>query len=297
MGDGVKHFALLGAAGYIAPKHMEAIKHVGGELVAVCDPHDSVGVVDRYSKNCLYFREFERFERYLSTDVPVDYLVVCTPNYLHDSHAALGLRIGADVILEKPACVHTRNLDRLSALEIKYQPHPVRVWCVLQLRHSPIVQQLKTKYAEGYYEVDVKYYTPRGSWYDYSWKGDPQKSGWVVTNIGIHLFDLMVYLFGDSTLDAQILHNCGKRHASGVLFLQRATVRWHLSTDPDSLPVRMMMIRGEQSVDLSREFGDLHTTAYKEILAGNGVSLSEARRSLKITESLLDKYLERYGND
>ena len=282
-----KRFAMLGAAGYIAPRHMEAIKHVGGDLVAVCDPHDSVGILDRYFPDCLYFREFERFERYLDIEPQkIDYLVVCSPNYLHDAHAAFGLRIGADVILEKPASVRVHNVDRLIELE---RSSKGVVWCILQLRHSEIVQQIRERIAPQHHQVSVRYWTPRGEWYLYSWKGDIQKSGWIVTNIGVHLFDLLIYLFGDCK--TAVLGGGNSEFAYGTLELKTATVGWDLTTLKSYKPTRTIQVDGLSGIDLSSGFTNLHNLSYERIMAKDGFRLRDARPAIEVSEWLLDQYI------
>lgn len=282
---------MLGAAGYIAPRHMEAIKHVGGDLIAACDPHDSVGILDRYFPDCLYFREFERFDRYLGMEPGmVDYLVVCSPNYLHDAHAAFGLRIGADVILEKPVSVRVHNIDRLIELE---RSTSGRVWSILQLRHSLTVQELRSKYSSGKHNVVVNYYTPRGEWYLYSWKGDIQKSGWIVTNIGVHLFDILIHIFGDCK--KAILRGGNSEYAYGQLYLERAEVHWDLSTLKDRRPTRRIKVDDSLPIDLSNGFTNLHTISYEHIMKKEGFRLTDARPAIEVSEWLLDQHLSSRG--
>lgn len=261
-------FALIGV-GYVAPRHMQAIKDVGGELVAALDPHDSVGILDRYFPRCLYFREPERFERWLYKH-PVDYVSVCSPNYLHDAHCMMAMRNGASVICEKPLTITERNLEPLLEME---RDTGTKVYTVLQCRlHSEAVRAKKA-YTEGPYLVRVDYVTPRGPWYRYSWKGDVEKSGGIITNIGIHLFDLCYWMFGKAD-------DIGKK----TVHFENATVNWCLGID-GSFPRRRFLV-GTNPVDLTFGFNNLHTKSYREIMKGHGFGIEDARESIRIVEAL-----------
>lgn len=275
-------FALIGAAGYVAPRHMQAIKDVGGELVAALDPHDSVGILDRHFPNCLYFREPERFDRWLSKHM-VDYVSVCSPNYLHDSHCLMAIRNGADVICEKPLCNYERNIDNLAEWEIKTGK---KVNVILQCRLHPEATRIKPKVAEGFYAVNVNYRTPRGSWYLHSWKGDAEKSGGLPTNIGVHLFDLCGWLFGALKENGGIEHTTRvlSDEAWGSFEMERAIVSWDLSTKQGP-PARIFNV-GSDSIDLTTGFTDLHTRSYENILAGNGFGIEDARPAIRIVEKI-----------
>jgi UDP-N-acetyl-2-amino-2-deoxyglucuronate dehydrogenase len=271
-------YALIGAAGYIAPKHIQAIKDVGGDLVAALDPHDSVGRLDQYFPGCLYFRETERFDRWLSKN-PVDYVSICSPNYLHDAHCLLAMRSGADVICEKPLVCHERNLDNLAEWEIKTGKN---VNAVLQCRLHKEAIRAKNEYSEGVYALKVDYRTPRGQWYNQSWKGDVEKSGGIVTNIGVHLFDLSMWLFGPS-----IQFQVDKLEADtigGSVWLDRAEMYWELSVKQGE-PKRVFKVNHDE-VNLTNGFTDLHTETYKQILAGNGFGIEDARPAIRLVEAI-----------
>jgi len=268
---------------------MKAIKDLGHELVAAMDPHDSVGVLDQYFLDTDFFTEIERFDRHLDKlrrqGNGIDYLVVCSPNYLHDAHIRFGLRLGADVICEKPLVLNPWNLDALGEIE---RETGRRVYTIMQLRLHPEVIKLKKKVEEGpkekIYHVQLDYLTTRGKWYDYSWKGDVSKSGGILTNIGIHFFDMLIWIFGEA--EAYTIGKMSPRYAEGRLRLARANVEWRLSTDYDRLPekvkaqggltYRALMIDGE-AFEFSGGFEDLHTRSYEEILAGKGFGVEDAR--------------------
>jgi len=271
-------FALTGAAGYIAPKHIQAIKDISGDLVAVLDPHDSVGRLDRNFPECLYFRESERFDRWLSKN-PVDYVSICSPNYLHDSHCLLAMRNGADVICEKPLVLNERNLDNILTWEEKTAK---KVNVVLQCRLHPEAIKAKNQFSEGVYYLKVDYRTPRGAWYNQSWKGDVEKSGGLVTNIGIHLFDLSMWLFG-TWLQWQV-DTLTQDEASGFLTLERAEMEWRLSLK-QGVPKRMFVVNSTE-IDLTNGFQDLHTETYKRILAGDGFGVEDIRGATRIVEAI-----------
>lgn len=261
-------FAIIGV-GYVAPRHMKAIKDIGGELCAVLDPHDSVGILDSYFPNCLYFREVERFERWLYK-YGVDYVSVCSPNYLHDSHCMMAMRCGADVICEKPVTLNVRNLYSLAELESKTGQ---KVNVVLQSRLHPEAVKAKQTYTGMDHKVHIDYITPRGKWYDYSWKGDAAKSGGVTTNIGIHLFDLCAWMFGR---DVHITKE--------KIFFESAEVTWNLSTKGDK-PKRVFEIDGNL-IDITNGFNDLHTELYWKVVSGEGFGLEDILTATRIIERL-----------
>tara|TARA_R110000850_G_scaffold218852_2_gene344402 strand:- start:21682 stop:22668 length:987 start_codon:yes stop_codon:yes gene_type:complete len=291
----MKNFALIGAAGYIAPRHMKAIKETGNNLVAAMDNFDSVGVIDSYFPNADFFVEFERFDRHISKlqfekKMKLDYLSVCTPNYLHDSHIRFGLRENADVICEKPLVMNPWNID---ALKIVEEQTGKRIWNILQLRLHPSIIALKEKVDNGpadkIYDVDLTYLTSRGNWYYTSWKGELNKSGGIATNIGVHFYDMLAWIFGE--VKENVVHVHSHDRAAGYLQLERARVRWFLSINEDVLPkevqvkgqrtYRSITIEGEE-LEFSDGFTDLHTLSYQEILNGNGFGMEEARQAVEI---------------
>jgi UDP-N-acetyl-2-amino-2-deoxyglucuronate dehydrogenase len=292
------NFALIGAAGYIAPRHMEAIQKTGNILVAALDPHDSVGVLDRYFPQAKFFTEFERFDRHIDKlgrmGKGIDFLSVCSPNYLHDSHVRFGLRSGADVICEKPLVINPWNLDALEDLEREYQR---KIYNILQLRLHPGIQKLKETLEKAPQphkrDIELTYITSRGSWYHSSWKGDIQKSGGIATNIGIHFFDMLLWLFGNCS--TQEVHWNNNESASGFLELHHANVRWFLSIDENLLPeevksqgkrtFRSLKMQGEEW-EFSTGFEDLHHLSYQWILEGKGFALQEARPSIELVHQL-----------
>lgn len=300
------NFALVGVAGYIAPRHLRAIQEVGGRLVAAADPHDAVGRLDAFGFNVRYFPEIERFDRFLykrrhgAEGDAVDYVSICTPNYLHDAHVRLALRNGAHAICEKPLVINPWNLDQLEQLEAETSR---RVFTVLQLRLHPALIALKARLdaevadlatssaaSSSRHQVDLTYITSRGAWYDVSWKGQQEKSGGVAVNIGIHLFDLLLWLFGPCSRVR--VHVAESRRMAGSLELERADVRWRLSVNHSDLPpdvaaqgkttFRSLSIDGTE-VEFSEGFTDLHTEVYKTILAGNGFGIADARPSIELT--------------
>jgi UDP-N-acetyl-2-amino-2-deoxyglucuronate dehydrogenase len=284
-----KTFALIGAAGYVAPRHMASIRDTGGELVAALDPHDSVGVLDSYAPACLYFREPERFDRWLSRN-PVDYVVVCSPNYLHDAHCLMAMRNGADVICEKPLALHEHNLDNLAEWE---QRTGRRVNVILQCRLHPSAQAAQ-RWVDGADRVcwaEVRYFTPRGRWYDWSWKGDPAKSGGILFNLGIHLFDLACWLFGDC--DEAWLSGISDRHADGHIEFDQADVAWRLSSEGTERKRQFEIWdpntpRNIVRIDLSDGFEGLHAESYRRIMAGWGFTIESIRPATRLVEGLRD---------
>ena len=293
-------FALIGAAGYIAPRHLQAIHDTGNRLVAVVDPHDSVGIIDRYFPDARFFTEIERFDRFLEKERRkggpdrVDWLTVCSPNYLHDAHVRLGLRVHANVICEKPLVINPWNLDQLAELE---QEFGNRVHTVLQLRVHPSMVELKQRLdAEGggpHRDIVLTYITPRGRWYHISWKGSPEKSGGVAMNIGIHFFDLLSWLFG--SVQNSAVHLCQPDKMAGALELERARVRWYLSLDANDLPAqnreagpapfRSITVDGEE-LEFSAGFTGLHTRVYEQTLAGGGFTIEDARPSVELVHEI-----------
>ncbi len=289
----MKNFALTGIAGYIAPRHLKAIKETENLLVASFDPHDSVGVLDQFFPHADYFNEYERFERHLvklsqHNNSKIDYLSVCSPNYLHDSQIRLGLNLGANVICEKPIVLYPQNLDSLEELELKSGK---KVFTVMQLRHHPSIIELKEKLKTSTnkkHEVELTYIASRGNWYHYSWKGEDEKSGGIATNIGIHLFDLLIWLFGD--IQKSEVYLSDNKKMSGSLELKDAIVTWFLSIDENDLPAEIrsqkkMSFRSikidDNEIEFSDGFTELHTKVYREILKGNGLGISDARPSIE----------------
>lgn len=290
----MKNFALTGVAGYIAPRHLQAIKDNNADLIAAMDPHDSVGILDRYFPNASFFTEFERFDRHLSKlidrDGRCDYVSICTPNYLHDAHIRFALRIGANAICEKPLVTKPSNLDFLEEVE---QRSNGKVYNILQLRVHEKIKALRERIlnekSNTKKDVVLTYITSRGPWYKYSWKGEHEKSGGVATNIGIHFFDMLIWLFGG--VQENEVHMINDTKASGFIELENANVRWFLSTEKDDLPqsavdnnlptFRSITIDGEE-IEFSGGFTDLHTLVYKDILEGKGYGISDARPSVQL---------------
>jgi UDP-N-acetyl-2-amino-2-deoxyglucuronate dehydrogenase len=293
MNNPEKNFALIGVAGYIAVRHVRAIRDTGNRLVAALDRFDSVGFMDSYFPEADFFTEFERFDRHIAklnrTGTRVDFVSICSPNYLHDSHIRFALRNGADAICEKPLVLNPWNIDALKDYE---QETGRKVWNILQLRHHPAIIELKDKVSRGpadrMYNIDLSYITSRGNWYHYSWKGDAEKSGGVATNIGVHFFDMLSWIFGD--VKQNTIHLLNKDKAAGYLELERARVRWFLSIDYNDIPdeiksgglrtYRSITIDGEE-IEFSGGFTDLHTVSYEKILEGNGFGLEAARKSIQ----------------
>jgi UDP-N-acetyl-2-amino-2-deoxyglucuronate dehydrogenase len=295
-----KNFAITGVGGYIAPRHLRAIHATGNRLVAAVDPKDSVGVLDQYAFDVRYFSEFERFDRHLEKlkrgpdDQRVHYLSICSPNYLHDAHCRAALRVGADAICEKPLVINPWNLDPLQELE---QETGRRIYNILQLRVHPKLLELREwLQREGgnvQHKVVLTYVTARGLWYHTSWKGSVEKSGGVATNIGIHFFDLLIWLFGPAG-ECRV-HHADTHRMAGFLELERASVQWFLSVDATDLPFtpqpgkkttyRSITIDGEE-VEFSEGFTDLHTRVYEEILAGRGFGIADSRPSISLVHHL-----------
>jgi len=294
----MKNFALTGAAGYIAPRHLKAIHETGNRLIAASDPHDSVGILDQFFPDAAFFTEFERFDRHLEMlrrgrkDEQLDYLSICSPNHLHDAHIRLALRVGADAICEKPLVMNPWNLDVLEDLEREYNRN---VYTILQLRVHPKLIELRDKLQSSSgkrAQVKLRYITSRGTWYDYSWKGDIQKSGGVATNIGIHFFDMLMWFFG--AVESSSVHVNDPRKIGGELELQNADVDWFLSIDRDDLPAevqgvqptyRSITVDGEE-IEFSGGFRDLHTVVYEETMAGRGFTIADARPAIELVHSL-----------
>ena len=287
----MKNFALIGAAGYIAPRHYKAIRDTGNTLLAAYDPFDNVGIIDSYFPQTAFFTEYERFDRHISklqrSDSKVDYTTVCSPNYLHDSHIRFALRSGTDVVCEKPLVLNPWNAEALLDIE---KETGKRVNNVLQLRLHPNIiklkQQVEASGADKVFDFDLTYITSRGNWYYTSWKGDVTKSGGIATNIGIHFFDMLTWVFGE--VKSNVVHLHTHDRAAGYLEFNKARVRWFLSIDANDLPesvkgkkptYRSIDISGEQ-LEFSEGFTDLHTTSYREVLAGRGYGLAVARHCI-----------------
>ena len=289
----MKNFALIGVAGYIAPRHMQAIKATGNNLAAAYDINDSVGIIDSISPQSDFFTEFERFYEHAhqlkrNPATALDYVAICSPNYLHHPHIAAGLRLGCDVICEKPLVPTPELLNELALVE---QETGKRVYNILQLRHHAAILKLREKVAaapaDTKFDVELTYITSRGKWYMESWKGDNRKSFGIATNIGVHFYDMLHFIFGK--LQRNVVHYSGAAKAGGYLEYERARVRWFLSIDANDLPAevkgkkptyRNIDISGEQ-LEFSEGFADLHTTSYQEILAGRGYGLEDARHCIE----------------
>lgn len=294
----MKNFALIGAAGFVAPRHMKAIKDTGNNLVAALDKFDSVGIIDSYFPNADFFVEFERFDRHIEKlkrqGKKLDYVSVCSPNYLHDAHIRFGLRQGADVICEKPIVLNPWNIDAIQEIE---KETGNRVYNILQLRLHESIIKLREKIAQGpqdkVYDVDLAYITSRGNWYHSSWKGELSKSGGIATNIGVHFYDMLYWIFGD--VKQNIVHVHAHDRAAGYLEFERARVRWFLSINADTLPdtvkakggrtYRSLTIEGEE-YEFSEGFTELHTLSYKDVLSGGGFGIEEARTAIQIVHDI-----------
>ena len=306
----MKNFAITGVAGYIAPRHLKAIKETGNNLIAAVDPHDSVGILDQFFPLVSFFTEFERFDRHLEKlrrkgeEHRAHYLTICSPNNLHDAHIRLALRIGADAICEKPLVLNPWNLDALQELEAETGS---RVYTILQLRVHESIIELKKKLVSTItnhkYKVNLTYITSRGLWYDFSWKGVKEKSGGIGTNIGVHFFDLLIWLFGG--VQKSELHLSEPKKMAGFIELENAEVTWFLSADKDDLPAdlvekkiptfRSIEFDGNE-IQFSSGFTDLHTKVYEETLAGNGFGIEDARPSIQFVNELRNSKITENSN-
>lgn len=298
----MKNFALIGAAGYIAPRHLKAIKETNNNLIAALDSFDSVGIMDSFFPGADFFVEFERFDRHIEKlryekGITLDYTSICTPNYLHDAHIRTALRVGSDAICEKPLVLNPWNIDSLSKIEEQTES---RIWNILQLRVHPSILELKKKVDNGpkdkIYDIDLTYLTSRGNWYYTSWKGELAKSGGIATNIGVHFFDMLTWIFGD--VKSNVVHLHTHDRASGFLQLENANVRWFLSINEDLLPkeivnsgkrtYRSITVENNE-IEFSGGFTDLHTKSYRNILEGNGFGIEETRRSIELVHQIRHK--------
>jgi UDP-N-acetyl-2-amino-2-deoxyglucuronate dehydrogenase len=295
-----KNFALIGAGGYVAPKHMKAIKDTGNNLITALDTSDSVGILDSYSFDVAFFTEFERFDRHaeklrrVGDDKRIHFVSICSPNYLHDAHIRFALRIGADAICEKPLVLKPWNLDALSEVE---KDTGKKVYNILQLRVHPSIialrQKVEASTATEKADIDLAYITSRGKWYFYSWKGDVAKSGGIATNIGVHFFDMLMWIFGK--VEHQEVHFAQADKMAGYLELEKANVRWFLSVDRTDLPetaqaegkttYRSITVDGEE-IEFSGGFTDLHTMVYQDILSGGGYGIEDARPSIELVHAI-----------
>ncbi|WP_299672216.1 Gfo/Idh/MocA family oxidoreductase [uncultured Polaribacter sp.] len=306
----MKNFALIGAAGYIAPRHLKAIKDTNNNLIAALDKFDSVGVMDSYFPNADFFVEFERFDRHIeklkrNQNIHLDYVSICTPNYLHDSHIRMALRRGAHAICEKPIVLNPWNIDALAAIEKESEGN---IYTILQLRLHESIIQLKNKVDSSIkkekYDIDLTYITSRGKWYDISWKGDESKSGGIATNIGVHFYDMLSWVFGN--VQENMVHLREKNKAAGYLEFENARVRWFLSIDENDLPkeikekgqrtYRSITIDDEE-LEFSKGFTELHTKSYKKILLGNGFGLQDVKRSIEIVHDIRNKEILKTGEN
>lgn len=307
----MKKFALIGAAGYIAPRHMQAIKATGNDLVAALDVNDSVGIIDSHFPNAEFFTEFERFDRHVdklhraNNGQAIDYVAICSPNYLHDSHMRFALRSGADAICEKPLVLNPWNIDGLLDIE-RDTGHKVNT--ILQLRVHPAIVALREKVRSenrsSKHEVDLTYITSRGHWYLQSWKGDLKKSGGIATNIGVHFFDMLHFIFGD--LQNNVVHHSSDTKAAGYLEYEKARVRWFLSVDFEDVPAtqreagqrtfRSITVDGEE-IEFSGGFTDLHIRSYEEILAGRGFGLEENRTAISTVAAIRNAAIAPLSGD
>lgn len=296
----MSNFALVGVAGFVAPRHLKAIADTGNTLIAAVDPHDSVGIIDRYFPDAAFFTEVERFDRFLekrrrgSEADRVHYLSICSPNYLHDAHVRLALRVGAHAICEKPLVISPWNLDQLAALENEYGR---RVFTVLQLRMLPKLRALhaalRAAPSEKRFDIELTYITARGRWYHASWKSVVEKSGGLALNIGVHFFDLLIWLYGAPR--SSVVHLSKADKMSGVFELERATVRWFLSVDREDLPAAVRaegktayrsLVANGQELEFSDGFPDLHTDVYRDVLEGGGFSIADVRPSIQLAHDI-----------
>tara|TARA_B110000027_G_scaffold55388_1_gene60085 strand:- start:1138 stop:2073 length:936 start_codon:yes stop_codon:yes gene_type:complete len=304
----MKNFALMGAAGYIAPRHLKAIKDTNNNLIAALDKFDSVGIMDRYFPNANFFTEFERFDRHIeklkrNEAIALDYVSICTPNYLHDSHIRMALRSGAHAICEKPIVLNPWNIDALAAIEKESEGN---INTILQLRLHTAIIALKKKVdatpKNGKYEIDLTYITSRGKWYDASWKGESSKSGGIATNIGVHFYDMLSWIFG--SVQENVVHLRTPHKAAGYLEFENARVRWFLSIDAEDLPkeVKEKQQRTFRAITIDREelefsdgFTELHTISYQKILQHQGFGLAEVRPSIEIVHDIRNAEIENLG--
>jgi UDP-N-acetyl-2-amino-2-deoxyglucuronate dehydrogenase len=284
-GEATMRFAIIGCAGYIAPRHLQAIKDIGGELIAACDKSDSVGILDRYFKNVSFFTEFERFDRYCEKirreGIGIDYVSICTPNFLHDAHCRFALRIGANAICEKPVVIKTKNILQLSELENEYKK---KIYTISQLRYHPKILAIKeeiNKNPEQNYMVNLNYVTPRGKWYHYSWKGNKEKSGGLLMNIGFHFIDVLGWLFGKLGTIC-VLHNTNELFEC-AFSTGRSEIKCRLSIDENEKALREFIINGEQ-IDFTEGFDKLHTKCYQEIMNGNGYGIGDSQEAISVIE-------------
>ena len=306
----MKNFALIGAAGYIAPRHLKAIKDTNNNLIAALDKFDSVGIMDSYFPNADFFVEFERFDRHLeklkrNKNINLDYVSICTPNYLHDAHIRMALRREAHAICEKPLVLNPWNIDALADIE---KTSSKKVYTILQLRLHPSIIALKQKVENGpkdkVYDIDLTYLTSRGHWYYTSWKGDISKSGGIASNIGVHFYDMLSWIFGDVKTNKVHLHTHDR--AAGFLEFEKARVRWFLSIDYETIPkdIRASGQRTYRSITIDNEeiefsggFTELHTKSYKQILTGSGFRLNDARQSIEIVHEIRNADFEPLQGD
>lgn len=294
----MKNFLLIGAAGYIAPRHLKAIKYTGNNLVAALDPYDGAGILDSYFPEADFFTEFERFDRHVDKlrrkGTRIDYVSICSPNFLHDSHIRFGLRAGADVICEKPIVLNPWNVDALREIEQETQRN---IYNILQLRLHPSVIELKNRIENGaqdkIYDIDLTYITSRGHWYYTSWKGNMAKSGGVATNIGVHFFDMLIWIFGD--VEKNVVHLHEHDRAAGFLQLKKARVRWFLSINHQTIPdeIKKQGLRTFRSITMDGEtfefsdgFTELHTRSYENILSGKGFRINETAKVIETVHAI-----------
>ncbi len=306
----MKNFAMIGVAGYVAVRHLRAIKDTGNDLLVALDKFDSVGIMDSYFPDASFFVEFERFDRHIEKfrkkkNVQLDYMSICTPNYLHDSHIRMALRSGADAICEKPLVLNPWNLDALSDIEKEYKR---KIYTILQLRLHPSIIALKKKIDNGpkdkIYDVDLTYLTSRGNWYYTSWKGDVTKSGGIATNIGIHFYDMLSWIFGKVKINIAHIHTHDR--AAGYLEFKKARVRWFLSINDKVLPkdiaekgqrtYRSITVDGKE-IEFSDGFFDLHTKSYQNIMDGKGFILDDAKQSIDIVHNIRTKKISSLKGD
>ncbi len=307
----MKNFALIGSAGYVAPKHMKAVKDTGNRLVAALDPSDSVGILDSFSYDVAFFTEFERFDRHAEKlkrkgeNDRLHYVSICSPNYLHDAHIRFALRIGAHAVCEKPLVLNPWNLDALSQIELETGR---KIYNILQLRVHPAIIALKNKIHSmkdrPRHKIDLSYITSRGNWYFTSWKGDRTKSGGIASNIGIHFFDMLLWIFGP--VKSNQVHLSKDRKMAGFIELETADVRWFLSVDKNDLPgsavrqqsptYRSITVDGEE-IEFSGGFTDLHTLVYQDILDGGGFGIEDARASIDLVYDIRNKQPEQPDKD